>query len=216
MSSSPVSVNISPVVILSILELYLRRSDDAPRVAGALLGKRSENLREIHITNCFPVPLSVTGSTINLNVDFYKMMADLHTKVTRQEKLVGWYITGKHLEKPIAVVHSFFAHQTALGLDTVCLLVDPSLETDDIPIHAFVDQSVGVGEVYGTSFVPVPVNMDCPPEMQTALSVASQANKDMKPSVDLESDLTLLEASIKTLNEQLALLQNYLDDVKVS
>lgn len=64
--SSPTSVNVSvnAPTILSILDFYIRRPADQERVAGALLGRRGDNGQSIEITNCFPVPLSVTAGNV--------------------------------------------------------------------------------------------------------------------------------------------------------
>ncbi len=59
--SSPTSfvVSVDPVVYLSVLDHYTRRSSD--QVVGALLGVRSEDGMEVEIRNCFPLPYSATA-----------------------------------------------------------------------------------------------------------------------------------------------------------
>lgn len=86
-------------------------------------------------------------------------------------------MTGTELDKTCAIIHSFFAREVASSRikdpsgfgpsEAVCLLVDPSLEQDFIPIKAFIDGPVGIDEVFGSVFQPVGVNLDFEREMMS-------------------------------------------------
>lgn len=137
---------------------------------------------------------------------------EMHLRVTRAERLVGWYITGSALDKPAALIHSFFARETGAGLDTVCMLVDASLEQDTVPLRAYVDRAVGLGDVYGTSFLPAFVQVSSLPEFESALNLAKKAPVPGL-SVPIEDDLSLLEQSIDKLTTNLESVQTYVSDV---
>jgi translation initiation factor 3 subunit F len=51
---------ISPLVVFSILDHYMRRSEGQQRVIGTLLGSNNDGVLEI--TNAFPVPHTETES----------------------------------------------------------------------------------------------------------------------------------------------------------
>lgn len=49
------AVTVNPVVLLSMLDHYIRRNENQQRVIGTLLGVRSDDGSEVEIKNCFPV-----------------------------------------------------------------------------------------------------------------------------------------------------------------
>ena len=57
-SSVPLRVTVNPVVVLTALDFYQRRTAGQTKVIGALLGKRVE--QTIDLTNAFPVPFLET------------------------------------------------------------------------------------------------------------------------------------------------------------
>jgi hypothetical protein len=52
------AVTLHPVVVLSVLDHYLRRAEGQESVAGTLLGWMSDDESEVHVTNAFPVQYS--------------------------------------------------------------------------------------------------------------------------------------------------------------
>jgi hypothetical protein len=55
-STTPLTVSIEPVVLLSILDHATRRNANQKRVIGTMLGVRSDDGAEVEIRNCFAVP----------------------------------------------------------------------------------------------------------------------------------------------------------------
>jgi len=84
-------VIILPVVFFTILDHYLRRTDQQERVIGTLLGRRTEN--EIEIRTAFAVLHSETDEQVAVDTEYHKTMYELHRKVNPKEGIVGWYVT---------------------------------------------------------------------------------------------------------------------------
>lgn len=59
-----VTARVHPVVIFSICDSYVRRSDQADRVIGTLLGSVSPD-GTVDIRNCYAVPYSEQGNVVD-------------------------------------------------------------------------------------------------------------------------------------------------------
>lgn len=86
---TPSLVTIHPVVLFSILDHYLRRTDSQDRVIGTLLGTRSES-DVIEVKSSFAVLHSETSEQVAVDMDYHKAMYELHHKVNPREVIVGW------------------------------------------------------------------------------------------------------------------------------
>lgn len=78
---------IHPVVILSILDHFTRRTN-GDRVIGTLLGEQKEGL--VEIKNSYPVPHKEEDEDIGVNIEFHKSMLELHRTVYPNDVVVGW------------------------------------------------------------------------------------------------------------------------------
>jgi len=58
-------LQVSPTVVLAILDHYVRRNEDQDRVIGTLLGVLNE-AGEIEVRNSFPVPHNEKDGTVRL------------------------------------------------------------------------------------------------------------------------------------------------------
>ncbi|KAJ3100685.1 hypothetical protein HDU96_010250 [Phlyctochytrium bullatum] len=90
-ATSSFSTSVGPVVLMSILDHYVRRPDEEnKRVIGALLGVRSEDGADIEIRNCFPLSHSETEDSVAIDPDYLQQMYNLHQRVNPKEVIVGW------------------------------------------------------------------------------------------------------------------------------
>jgi translation initiation factor 3 subunit F len=125
----PSNVTIHPVALISILDHYLRRTDEQPRVIGTLLGTRSDS--EVHVRSSFPVLHSETSERVAVDKEYLRTVYDLHLKVNPKEVIVGWYAffssvhiidfharknrysTGSNLNTYSALIQNFYSQETA-------------------------------------------------------------------------------------------------------
>ena len=89
-SRAPQNVIILPVVLFTILDHYLRRTDQQDRVIGTLLGRRTES--EVEIRTAFAVLHSETDEQVAVDTEYHRTMYELHRKVNPKEVIVGWYV----------------------------------------------------------------------------------------------------------------------------
>jgi translation initiation factor 3 subunit F len=87
-SRPPTTVTIHPVALFSILDHYLRRTDEQPRVIGTLLGVRTES--EVQVRSSFAVLHSETSEQVAVDMEYHRTMYELHHKVHPKEVIVGW------------------------------------------------------------------------------------------------------------------------------
>lgn len=87
---TPTSVTIHPVALFSILDHYLRRTDSQDRVIGTLLGTRTET--EVEVRASFAVLHSETSEQVAVDMEYHRMMYELHHKVNPKEVIVGWCV----------------------------------------------------------------------------------------------------------------------------
>ena len=82
------SVTVHPVALFSILDHFLRRTDDQERVIGTLLGTRTDT--EIEIRNSFAVVHSENVEHVAVDMEYHRTMYELSQKVNSKEVIVGW------------------------------------------------------------------------------------------------------------------------------
>lgn len=79
------------MALFSILDHYLRRTDEQDRVIGTLLGTRTDaDTVEVH--TAFAMLHSETSEQVAVDAEYLKVMYDLCHKVNPQEVIVGWSV----------------------------------------------------------------------------------------------------------------------------
>ncbi|KAL7531784.1 hypothetical protein ACHAWF_003908 [Thalassiosira exigua] len=151
-------VDVHPLVLLSVLDHHTRRQEGAGRVIGTLLGKRDGD--RVEITNAFAVPHAERGDEVAIGKDFNRQMLALHLRANPRETVVGWYATSLPDESGSAhrciadtssLIHEFYAGEC--DDDPVHLVVDASLQTDDLSLRAYRSAPVCVrGEPLANAF----------------------------------------------------------------
>ncbi|KAL2202862.1 Mov34-domain-containing protein [Sarocladium strictum] len=109
---APLSVNIHPQAVFSILDHAVRRDvrEDAQptRVIGALVGTRSEDGTEVEVRSCFAIPHTEEEDQVEVDVEYQKNMLALTLKASPRESLLGWYTTSHELNSFSALIQNFF------------------------------------------------------------------------------------------------------------
>lgn len=138
------TAKIHPVVMFSVLDHYMRRAEGQGRVIGTLLGSVSES-GVVEIKNCFPVPHSEKDGEVAVGKDYNQTMYKLHSKVNRNEMVVGWYATssfGHPINETSALIHEFYG--------SICAQ----------PVHLVLDTSLESGSLDSTAFISAPLSVD--------------------------------------------------------
>ncbi|CAH0053126.1 unnamed protein product [Clonostachys solani] len=109
---APLTVNIQPQAVLSILDHAVRRDARDPaqpsRVIGALVGVRSEDGTEVEVRSCFAIPHTEEEDQVEVDVEYQKNMLALTLKANPRESLLGWYTTSLELNNFSALIQNFF------------------------------------------------------------------------------------------------------------
>ncbi|KAI9096433.1 maintenance of mitochondrial structure and function-domain-containing protein [Phlyctochytrium arcticum] len=211
---SSFAVSVGPVVLFSVLDHYLRRLEQQPRVIGALLGVRSEDGSEVEIRNCFPLKHTESNDQVVVDTDYLNQMYSLHQRVNSKETIVGWYATGVDLNPNSVWIHEFFANETA-PFQPVHLLMDTKLSNDKMACKAFVSSSVGVPETAhaGSMFLQIPCDVKYFDAERSGLDLISMAKDTPDRSAALLSDMDSLEQSVLQVQSMIETVAAYVNSV---
>ncbi|KAJ7682490.1 JAB1/Mov34/MPN/PAD-1 ubiquitin protease-domain-containing protein [Mycena polygramma] len=205
---TPSSITIHPVALFSILDHYLRRTDDQPRVIGTLLGTRSPDNTQIHVRSSFAVLHSETDEQVAVDMEYHRTMYELHARVTPKETIVGWYSTGSNLNTYSALIQNFYSQETAPHQAIHVALNTGAEEGEEAGVQAYVSSPVGVfPKPENCIFVPVPVRLlfhDAERSgldllTQTALSPTSTTAQPVTSIANLDATLTAVSQMLDTV-----------------
>ncbi|VDD82418.1 unnamed protein product [Mesocestoides corti] len=151
-------VHVHPVVLLSIIDSYERRDEDAENVVGTLLGTFEKGI--IEVTHSFAVPHNVSNTDVSMNFEFGRAMLNLERKVNRNLRPVGWYATGSEVTESSLLIHQDYYMKHVKN--PIFLLVNPNLEIGKkMSIQAFQSRSIGIPDgTMGTMFLSLEVNIE--------------------------------------------------------
>lgn len=140
-----IQYKLHPVVVLSILDHYKRRTLNSSRVVGTLLGERKGDT--IYIKNSFPVPHDEQHDQVAVDMEYHRTMLSLYQRVHSKQFVVGWYSTGDNISYLSSLIHGVYrneVHQSShtTTLQPVHILVDVSLNTTTMPINAYTSQNI--------------------------------------------------------------------------
>lgn len=149
---SVTTVEVHPLVLLSVLDHHTRRQEGAGRVIGTLLGRRDGS--KVEVTNCFAVPHAERGDEVAIGKDFNRQMLSLHLRANRKESVVGWYATAlpateespdanPYIADTSSLIHEFYAGECRD--DPVHLVVDTRLTGDGVGLKCYESTPVTVG-----------------------------------------------------------------------
>lgn len=157
----PFTCTVSPVVLFSVLDHFLRREEQQNKVIGALLGIRSPDGTEVEIRNSFSVIFTEESSQIVLDKDHYTSMHELHQRVNPEEVILGWYTAGPNVTPASAPLHTIFAQDTGnFRPIQVTFDTDMLLKSDDLGLKAYTSATVGFSTKPGDCmYLPVPCEM---------------------------------------------------------
>lgn len=204
---SSTSCRLHPVVVFSVLDHYVMRSEGQTRVIGTLLGLNNDGV--IEVRNCFPVPHTEKEQVLWDPKD-HRSMLELHLKANPQETVVGWYSTGASINEDSIRIHDFYWRE--MQAPPLHLLVDTGLANDKLSINAYTSTALSFGtseNALGFQFKPVLVEFSTQrPEKIGVDVLLSEHGKDV-----VLQDLNSLESALKRLLSLLDIVSAYVDHV---
>jgi len=208
-SMSSVACRVHPVVLFSVVDSYERRNEDAKRVIGTLLGNVERNV--VEVTNCFTVPHNESEDEVAVDIDFARNMYELHKKVNPNEVIVGWYSTGPDITEHSVLIHEYYSRECK---NPVHLTVDTTLKGNHMGMKGFTSSPMGVpGKTLGTMFSPVPIDVTFHDSERVGVDFIQLGKHNPKRTVTMVSDLQQISATCRRLQDMLANVTNYVDDV---
>ncbi|CAN6471371.1 unnamed protein product [Victoria cruziana] len=202
------SARVHPVVVFNICDCYVRRSDQAERVIGTLLGSVLPD-GTVDIRNSYAVPHNESSDQVALDIDYHHNMFLSHQKVNPKEVIVGWYSTGFGVSGGSALIHEFYSREVA---NPVHLTVDTGFKNGEASIKAYVSSSLSLGErPLATQFNEIPLDLRMVEAERVGFDVFKKTIVDKLPN-DLEGMETTMERLLILIDD----IYKYVDDVVVS
>jgi translation initiation factor 3 subunit F len=213
-------VSVHPLVVLTVLDAYMRRGTGLNRVIGTLLGTKTANL--IEVTSCYCVPHQETAEgEIAFDEDYNTKMLSLKKAMAQGEEIVGWFATtaenGQTVDYLTCFIHDYYGR---LLDDTsiVHLVVDTACTDKKVAVTAYTGTALALGEeTLASQFKAVPVTMTATATEKTACDVMVKSvvrgDETKEGSSNKLDDLDSLESSITRLLEMLDTNCDYVESV---
>lgn len=228
----------SPMVLVSVIEHYMRRVDGQKRVIGTLLGEVKDGVCQV--TSCYPVPHLEKDGEVAVGKDFNSKMLALQEKTLSHEtKVVGWYATslsdtGTLIDDQSCLMQEFFEGEYGTEVPPVLLVVDTALQGQQLSALAFVSSSASLGGVaHENRFDQLPLSVhgmahfnesaapahNLPEQallvdnLSRSLSNTSAGEPGAAGLAEMESKVDGLERSMRRLVEMLERTTAYVGDV---
>ncbi|KAF9448225.1 Mov34-domain-containing protein [Macrolepiota fuliginosa MF-IS2] len=210
---TPQNVTVHPVALFTILDHYLRRTDQQDRVIGTLLGRRTEH--EIEIRSAFAVLHSETDEQVAVDTEYHRTMYELHHKVNPKEVIVGWYSTGSNLNTYSALIQNFYSLETAPHPAVHITLNTGIVEGEEAGVKAYISSPVGVvPKAENCVFVPVSVELRFHDAERSGLDLlAGTSTSTTATSPQPVPDLEVLETAIQNVTSMLDRVLAYVQSV---
>ncbi|KAG9510560.1 Eukaryotic translation initiation factor 3 subunit F, partial [Fragariocoptes setiger] len=172
------NIKVHPVVLLSIIDSYERRS--TPRVFGTLLGNQDKN-NNVEVTNCFAVLYKEKDGQLFIDLNLARELGELHRKVNPGEVIVGWFAVGAGNADDYAfLLHEYYSREAT---NPIHLAVDPTTDKG-IDIKAYVSAPFGVPN----------------PDERSRGTMFSQVNS-LSLVAGYETEMVGLKACVKSMTE---------------
>ncbi|EKM79881.1 hypothetical protein AGABI1DRAFT_113138 [Agaricus bisporus var. burnettii JB137-S8] len=209
---TPQNIVVHPVALFTILDHYLRRTDQQDRVIGTLLGRRTES--EVEIRSAFAVLHSETDEQVAVDMEYHRTMYELHHKVNPKEAIVGWYSTGSNLNTYSALIQNFYSLDTAPHPAVHITLNTGIVEGEEAGVKAYISAPVGVTpKAENCVFVPVPVELRFHDAERSGVDLLVETQKSGSTSQQPIPDLEVLEKSIQDVSSMLDRVLAYVQSV---
>ncbi|KAI9167641.1 Eukaryotic translation initiation factor subunit F [Paramyrothecium foliicola] len=202
---APLSVNIQPQAVLSILDHAVRRdpreNTQSTRVIGALVGTRSEDGTEVEVRSCFAIPHTEEEDQVEVDVEYQKNMLALTLKANPRDSLLGWYTTSHELNSFSALIQNFFASPDTGTFPHPAIHLTISTDPgEDIETRCYISAPVAVNAERAAEsclFIQVPHKVQYGDADRSALEAIASAKDSESRTAPLASDIEGLGRSLE-------------------
>ncbi|KAJ4422492.1 hypothetical protein N0V82_002826 [Gnomoniopsis sp. IMI 355080] len=223
---SPMTVNIQPQAVLSVLD-HATRSDATsdstdpsapkPRVIGALIGVRSEDGTEVEVRNSFAIPHVENEDQVEVDVEYQRTMLALSLKASPRETLLGWYATSLELNSFSALIQNFFASPETGTFPHPAVHLTISTEPGkDIETKTYISAPAAVNPERAAEsclFIEVPHKLSTGDAERSALeAIASAANNEGR-TAPLVPDIEGLAIALNQTEDLLERSSGYVGEI---
>ncbi|KAI1483101.1 hypothetical protein K445DRAFT_186693 [Daldinia sp. EC12] len=219
---SPLSVNILPQAILSILDHATRRDirpapTSSSRVIGALVGTRSEDGSEVSVASSFAIPHTENEDQVEVDVEYQKNMLSLHLRAHPREVLLGWYTTSHELNSFSALIQNFFASPETGTFPHPAIHLTVSAEPGNpVRTRAYISAPIAVNAERASEsclFIQVPHRLVYNDAERSALDLISSARDAEARAAPVISDVESLTRSLEHAQDLLERVSDYVGGV---
>ncbi|KAI4299440.1 hypothetical protein L6164_032901 [Bauhinia variegata] len=204
-SSQSLTAKVHPLVIFNICDCYVRRSDQAERVIGTLLGSILPD-GTVDVRNSYAVPHNESLDQVALDIEYHHNMLISHQKVNPKEVIVGWYSTGLGVTGGSALIHEFYSREVP---SPIHLTVDTGFTNEETTIRAYVSNNLSLGDrQIAAQFQEIPLDLRMAEAERIGFDVLKATNVEKIPT-----DLEGMEASMEHLLALIDDIYKYVDDV---
>jgi len=202
-------VYVHPVALFTAVDSFERRSEDAKRVVGTLLGTFVNGI--VEVTNCFTVPHIETQEEVAFDKEYANSMLDLCRDANPSEDIVGWFATSNEVTGHSTLIHEYYSIECD---NPIHLLIDCHLRQGRMDMKTYVSSPMGVpGGTQGIIFTPVPCDIKCyKPELIAVQTFAKNKGGSKKPQ-GLSTGIQHVARASDQLVESLKDLKKYVKDV---
>ncbi|KAK4241335.1 hypothetical protein C8A03DRAFT_41276 [Achaetomium macrosporum] len=218
--SAPLTVNIQPQAVFSVIDHAVRRDirdTQSTRVIGALVGTRSEDGSEVEVRSTFAIPHTENEDQVEVDVEYQKNMLALTLRASPRETLLGWYTTSHELNSFSALIQNFFASPETGTFPHPAVHLTISTEPGaPIETKTYISAPVAVSPDRAAEsclFVEVPHKLLFSDAERAALGVVSAAAETETRSAPVISDIESLAQALESVSDLLDRVSNYVGEV---
>ncbi|KAL2190832.1 Mov34-domain-containing protein [Thermothelomyces heterothallicus CBS 203.75] len=215
--SAPLTVNIQPQAVFSVIDHATRRDTQSTRVIGALVGTRSEDGSEVEVRSTFAIPHTENEDQVEVDVEYQKNMLALTLKASPRETLLGWYTTSHELNSFSALIQNFFASPETGTFPHPAVHLTISTEPGaPIETKTYISAPVAVSPDRAAEsclFIEVPHKLLFTDAERAALGTASAAAANESRSAPVVSDIESLAQALTTVSDLLDRVSGYVGEV---
>ncbi|KAK3378280.1 hypothetical protein B0H63DRAFT_479450 [Podospora didyma] len=219
-STAPLTVNIQPQAVFSIIDHAVRRDirdTQSTRVIGALVGVRSEDGSEVEVRQCFAIPHTENEDQVEVDVEYQKNMLALTLKASPRETLLGWYTTSHELNSFSALIQNFFASPETGTFPHPAVHLTISTEAGRaIETKTYISAPVAVNAERAAEsclFIEVPHKLNFTDAERAALGGVAAASETETRTAPIASDIEGLAQAFETVSDLLERVSGFVGEV---